>query len=63
MAVWKRLAALVSAMALLTGCGGFPPGDDVEEMLRAPQATQQQSAVQRQKEPAGCLEFIFSQLT
>lgn len=47
MAVWKRLAALVSAMALLTGCGGFPPGDDVEEMLRAPQATQQQSAVQK----------------
>ncbi|WP_367924906.1 hypothetical protein [uncultured Ruthenibacterium sp.] len=47
MAVWKRLAALVATVALLTGCGGFPPGEDVEEMLRVPQATQQQSAVQK----------------
>lgn len=47
MAVWKRLVALVPAVALLVGCGGFPPGEDVEEMLRAPQANQQQSAVQK----------------
>ena len=43
----KRLAALLLTVVLLSGCGGFPPGEDVDEMLRAPQATQQQSAVQK----------------